>query len=200
MTMYFEVVPKNAVEMALWLESDRMGYLENTVTQAAFVNQQNVVQNEKRQGVDNQPYGFNEYLILKNLYPEGHPYSWDVIGEMKDLTNATVTDVKAFHKKFYSPNNATLVIAGDINKDEIKTLVEKYFGEIPQGETIAKRGAIPQTSAKRLNYTTKIISPGPRGSQWYSRLLNNSLTIHMLLTISAIFCRTERRHHYIKYW
>ena len=150
MTMYFEVVPKNAVEMALWLESDRMGYLENTVTQAAFVNQQNVVQNEKRQGVDNQPYGFNEYLILKNLYPEGHPYSWDVIGEMEDLTNATVTDVKAFHKKFYSPNNATLVIAGDINKDEIKTLVEKYFGEIPQGETIAKRGAMPPSLSKTV--------------------------------------------------
>ncbi len=150
MTMYYEVVPKNAVEMALWLESDRMGYLENTVTQVAFVNQQNVVQNEKRQGVDNQPYGFNEYLILKNLYPEGHPYSWDVIGEMEDLTNATVADVKAFHKKFYSPNNATLVIAGDINKDEIKALVEKYFGEIPQGETITKRGAMPASLSKTI--------------------------------------------------
>jgi len=150
MTIYFEVVPKNAVEMALWLESDRMGFLENTVTQAAFVNQQNVVQNEKRQSVDNQPYGFNEYLILKNLYPKGHPYSWDVIGEMEDLTNATVADVKAFHKKFYSPNNATLVVAGDINKDEIKTLVEKYFGEIPQGETIAKRGAIPANLSKTI--------------------------------------------------
>ena len=119
LTMYYEVIPRNAVEMALWLESDRMGYLENTVTKAAFVNQQNVVQNEKRQGVDNQPYGFNEYLILKNLYPKEHPYSWNVIGEMEDLGNATVEDVKAFHKKFYSPNNATLVIAGDINKEEI---------------------------------------------------------------------------------
>ena len=143
LTMYYEVIPKNAIEMALWLESDRMGYLENTVTKAAFVNQQNIVQNEKREGVDNQPYGFNEYLILKNLYPKNHPYSWDVIGEMEDLGNATVEDVKAFHKKFYSPNNATLVVSGDINKDEIKALVEKYFGEIPKGEQIDARSPMP---------------------------------------------------------
>ena len=142
-TMYYEVIPKNALEMALWLESDRMGYLENTVTQSAFANQQNVVQNEKRQSVDNAPYGFNDYLILKTLYPKGHPYSWDVIGEMEDLQNATVEDVKAFHKKFYSPNNATLVIAGDIDKEEVKTLIEKYFGEIPQGEPVEKRGPMP---------------------------------------------------------
>ena len=98
---------------------------------------------KKRQSVDNSPYGFNEYLILKTLYPKGHPYSWDVIGEMEDLTNATVEDVKAFHKKFYSPNNSTLVIAGDINKEEVKLLVGKYFGEIPQGESVEKRGPIP---------------------------------------------------------
>ena len=84
-TMYYEVIPKNALEMALWLESDRMGFLENTVTHSALANQQNVVQNEKRQSVDNAPYGFNDYLILKTLYPKGHPYSWDVIGEMQDL-------------------------------------------------------------------------------------------------------------------
>jgi zinc protease len=149
-TMYYEVIPKNALEMAMWLESDRMGYLENTVTQSAFANQQNVVQNEKRQSVDNAPYGFNDYLILKNLYPKGHPYSWDVIGEMEDLQNATIEDVKAFHRKFYSPNNATLVIAGDINKDEVKPLIEKYFGEIPQGEAIEKRGPMPATLDKTI--------------------------------------------------
>jgi len=150
LTMYYEVIPRNAVEMALWLESDRMGYLENTVTKAAFVNQQNVVQNEKRQGVDNQPYGFNEYLILKNLYPKEHPYSWNVIGEMEDLGNATVEDVKAFHKKFYSPNNATLVIAGDINKEEIRALVEKYFGEIKKGENIETRQPIPASLSSTI--------------------------------------------------
>jgi zinc protease len=151
-TNYFEVLPKNALEMALWMESDRMGYLENTVTKTSLANQQNVVQNEKRQGVDNAPYGFNDYIILKNLYPKGHPYSWDVIGEMQDLTNATVDDVRAFHKKFYSPSNAFLVISGDINKEEVKNLIEKYFGEIPGGEKIEKRAPMPVTlsSIKRL--------------------------------------------------
>jgi len=138
-TNYYEVVPKNALEMALWMESDRMGYLENTVTQASLVNQQNVVQNEKRQSYDNAPYGFNQGLILKSLYPKGHPYSWTVIGEMEDLTNATVDDVKAFHRKFYSPNNAYLVIAGDYDKAEVKKWVEKYFGEIPKGVNVEKR-------------------------------------------------------------
>jgi zinc protease len=149
-TNYYEVVPKNALEMALWMESDRMGYLENTVTRAALVNQQNVVQNEKRESVDNAPYGFNSGLIYKNLYPKGHPYSWTVIGEMQDLANATVEDVKAFHKKFYSPNNAFLVISGDINKEEVKVLVEKYFGEIPGGEKIEKRTPVPASLSSTI--------------------------------------------------
>ncbi len=149
-TNYFEVIPKNALEMALWMESDRMGYLENTVTKSNLANQQNVVQNEKRQGVDNTPYGFNDYVILKNLYPKGHPYSWDVIGEMEDLTNAKVEDVIAFHKKFYSPGNAFLVISGDINKEEVKTLVTKYFGEILSGEKVVSRKPIPAALASTV--------------------------------------------------
>jgi zinc protease len=151
-TNYFEIVPNNSLEMAIWMESDRMGYLENTVTRSALTNQQNVVQNEKRESVDNAAYGFNQYLILKTLYPKGHPYSWDVIGDMTDLTNATVDDVKAFHKKFYSPNNATLVISGDFNKEEVKGWIEKYYGEIPQGEPIEKRSPIPVT----LSSTVKL--------------------------------------------
>ncbi len=135
-TVYFEILPKNALELALWLESDRMGYLINTVTQSAFANQQNVVQNEKRQSVDNRPYGHNSWVISTNLYPEGHPYSWTVIGEMEDLFNATVEDVKAFHATYYGPNNATLVVAGDIDMEEARKLVEKYFGEIPGGEAM----------------------------------------------------------------
>lgn len=142
-TNYYEVVPKNALEMALWMESDRMGYLESMVTKSALVNQQNVVQNEKRESVDNAAYGFNYGLIAKTLYPQGHPYSWTVIGEMKDLTSATVEDVKAFHQKYYSPNNATLVVSGDINKSEVKAMVEKYFGEIPKGVAIEKRKPMP---------------------------------------------------------
>ena len=144
-TNYYEVIPKNALEMALWMESDRMGYLENTVTRSALVNQQNVVQNEKRESVDNAAYGFNQVLIAQNLYPAGHPYSWTVIGEMQDLTNASVPDVRAFHKKYYSPNNATLVISGDFDRDQVKAWIDKYFGEIPQGEPVEKRNPMPVT-------------------------------------------------------
>ncbi|MCE4563065.1 insulinase family protein [Maribellus sp. CM-23] len=135
-TIYYEVVPRNALEMVLWMESDRMGYLENTVTKSAFANQQNVVQNEKRQSYDNRPYGYNSWLIATNLYPEGHPYSWTVIGEMEDLFNATVDDVKEFHAKYYVPNNTTIVLAGDFEPEDVKPLVEKYFGEIPGGEKV----------------------------------------------------------------
>ncbi len=151
-TNYYEVIPKNALEMALWMEADRMGYLTNTVTKKALVNQQNVVQNEKRQSYDNAPYGFNQAITAKNLYPKGHPYSWTVIGEMEDLTSASVEDVRAFHKKYYAPNNATLAISGDINPEEVKALVEKYFGEIPSGEPIEKRSPIPA----QLSSTVKL--------------------------------------------
>jgi zinc protease len=150
LTSYYEVVPKNALEMALWMESDRMGYLENTVTRSALVNQQNVVQNEKRQNYDNTPYGYNRGLIAKYLYPKGHPYSWITIGDMQDLANASVEDVKAFHKKFYSPSNAFLVITGDINKEEVKSLVEKYFGEIPAGVKPEKRVPVPSTLSNTI--------------------------------------------------
>ncbi|HBL80441.1 MAG TPA: peptidase M16, partial [Aequorivita sp.] len=95
-TIYYEIVPKNAMETVMWLESDRMGFLINTVTESAFYNQQEVVQNEKRQRVDNNPYGHTSWVIDKNLYPEGHPYNWQVIGELEDLQNATVEDVKEF--------------------------------------------------------------------------------------------------------
>lgn len=151
-TIYYEVVPKNALEMAMWLESDRMGYMINTVTPQSFAGQQNVVQNEKRQGVDNRPYGFTDYLILKNLYPEGHPYSWDVIGEMEDLENATIEDVKAFHNKYYVPNNATLVVSGDFDTDEVKAMIKKYFGEIPEGEELKK----PEPMNITLDETKKL--------------------------------------------
>lgn len=144
-TTYFEVVPKNALEKILWLESDRMGYMINTVTHNAFNIQQNVVQNEKRQSVDNQPYGFTSWVIATNLYPKGHPYSWTVIGEMEDLKNASVEDVKEFHQKWYVPNNATLVLAGDFDVDEAKKLIGKYFGEIPRGEEITDPEPMPVT-------------------------------------------------------
>jgi zinc protease len=130
------------------MESDRMGYMINTVTQKAFNIQQNVVQNEKRQSVDNQPYGWTSWVIAKNLYPKGHPYSWTVIGEMDDLKNASVEDVKAFHEKYYVPNNATLVLAGDFDVKTAKKLIEKYFGEIKRGGNVTDPKPMPVTLDK----------------------------------------------------
>jgi zinc protease len=147
-TTYYEIVPKNALEKIIWMESDRMGYMINTVTKKSFAVQQNVVQNEKRQSYDNRPYGFTQEVIAKNLYPDGHPYSWTVIGEMQDLFNAQVEDVKAFHNKFYLPNNATLVLAGDFDVIEAKKLIEKYFGEIPRGNDVSDPSPIPVTLEK----------------------------------------------------
>lgn len=136
-TIYYEVVPKNAMETIMWLESDRMGFLINTVTESAFNNQQEVVQNEKRQRVDNNPYGHTSWVIDKNIYPEGHPYNWQVIGELVDLQNATVEDVREFYDRFYGPNNATLVLAGDFETEEAKQMIEKYFGEIKKRQEVA---------------------------------------------------------------
>jgi zinc protease len=144
-TNYYEVVPKNALEMVLWMESDRMGYLENTITKKAFAIQQNVVQNEKRQNYDNRPYGHNSTVMARAMFPEGHPYSWTTIGEIQDLFNATVEDVKEFHGRFYVPNNATLSIAGDFDPVQVKELVQKYFGEIPRGPEVETMKPMPVT-------------------------------------------------------
>jgi len=151
-TIYYEVVPNNALEMVMWLESDRMGYLINTVTEAAFYNQQEVVQNEKRQRVDNNPYGHTNWVLDKNIYPEGHPYNWQVIGELVDLQSATIDDVKEFYDKYYGPNNATLVLAGDFETEDAKALIEKYFGEIKRRQEVEPLKPQPVTLAetKRL--------------------------------------------------
>ena len=142
-TVYFEVVPQNALEMALWLESDRMGFLLPTVTQEAFVNQQEVVQNEKRQSYDNRPYGHTNYVIDKLMYPENHPYNWQTIGELEDLQVATLADVHEFYKRWYGPNNATLVIAGDYDKEQTKQWVEKYFGELKPSDKVENMNPMP---------------------------------------------------------
>lgn len=156
-TIYFETVPSDALEQALWMESDRMGFFINTVSEWGLENEKQVVKNEKRQSVDNRPYGYKRGIQLSNLYPEGHPYSWDVIGSLVDLQNATLADVREFYEKWYGPNNATLVIAGDIDSAEAKKLVEKYFGEIKaraEIETIAPRPAVLDET-KLLYYEDK---------------------------------------------
>ncbi|MCR4416732.1 MAG: insulinase family protein [Ignavibacteria bacterium] len=136
-TNYFQNVPTSALDIALWMESDRMGHLLGAVTQAKLDEQRGVVQNEKRQG-ENQPYGKVWELISKGTYPAGHPYSWTVIGSMEDLNAASLEDVHEWFKTYYGPNNAVLVIAGDVNTQEVYEKVKKYFGDIPPGPPIAK--------------------------------------------------------------
>lgn len=135
-TNYFQTVPNDALEKMIWAEADKMGYFINTVTEAVVAKEKQVVKNEKRQGVDNAPYGHAGYVIGKNLYPESHPYNWQVIGSLEDLQNATLADVKEFYRRWYVPNNATLVIAGDFDSEQAKEWVKKYFNEIPRGDEI----------------------------------------------------------------
>jgi len=132
-TNYFEQLPSNQLELALWLESDRMGTLVETLTQEKLDNQREVVKNERRQSVDNQPYGTWLEKTLGHAYPEGHPYHHSVIGSMEDLSAATVDDVKNFFRTYYAPNNAVLVVAGDIDVNQAKQLVRKHFGDIARG-------------------------------------------------------------------
>jgi zinc protease len=137
-TNYFEVVPSNEMELALYLESDRMGFLLPALTQEKLDNQRDVVKNERRQSVDNVPYGTADEIIAKAMYPETHPYNWPVIGYMEDLSAASQQDVKDFFSLYYAPSNAVLSIAGDIDPKETKALVEKYFGAIPKGKEIVR--------------------------------------------------------------
>ncbi|TCI91446.1 M16 family metallopeptidase [Tenacibaculum sp. M341] len=136
-TNYLQTVPSDALEKMIWAEADKLGWFINTVTEPVLAKEKQVVKNEKRQSIDNRPYGHKQYVIDKNLYPKDHPYNWQVIGSLEDLQNATVNDVKTFFKKWYVPNNATLVLTGDINVAEAKKWVHKYFDEIPRGEDIA---------------------------------------------------------------
>ena len=153
-TNYFQTVPTGALDRALMLESDRMGYLLGAVTQEKLDNQIGVVQNEKRQG-DNQPYGLVEYEELENLYPSGHPYHHSTIGSMDDLSNATLDDVKGWFRDHYGPNNAILVLAGDIDTATARTKVNKWFGAIPAGPEIQPVAAPVPTLDAPVSKTIK---------------------------------------------
>jgi len=139
MTQYFQAVPADALEKVVWAEADKLGWFIKTVSQNVVDNEKQVVKNEKRQRVDNQPGGHNFYIINKALYPENHPYNWQVIGSLADLDAATLQDVKDFYGRWYVPNNVTVTISGDFDTSEAKDYVEKYFGEIPEGPAIAPR-------------------------------------------------------------
>ncbi|MGB0908245.1 MAG: insulinase family protein, partial [Maricaulaceae bacterium] len=136
-TNYFETVPSNQLEKMLWLEADRMGYFLNAVTQDKFEVQRETVKNERGQRVDNQPYGRLYERVAEAMYPEGHPYSWPVIGYMADLDRATLDDLKRFFLRWYGPNNATLTIGGDFDHAQTLEWVNKYFGSIPAGEAVS---------------------------------------------------------------
>ena len=139
-TNYFENFPVAALEKVLWIESDRMGFLQKAIDTAKLNEQRGVVQNEKRQG-ENQPYRLAEELTVKSTYPQGHPYSWSVIGSMEDLNAASLEDVKEWFKTYYGPNNAVICIAGDIKAEDALEKVKKYFGNIPAGPPIDRHAA-----------------------------------------------------------
>jgi zinc protease len=157
-TNYFEDVPTSAVDLALWMESDRMGHLLGAIDQAKLDEQRGVVQNEKRQG-ENRPYGRKiDWAISENTYPENHPYHWQTIGYMEDLDSASLTDVRNWFNKYYGAANAILSIAGDINTDSIKLKVEKYFGDIPPGPPIEhqKVWIAKMTGTKRMTMQDRV--------------------------------------------
>ncbi|MFA7228584.1 MAG: pitrilysin family protein [Melioribacteraceae bacterium] len=141
-TNYYEDLPSNALELALYLDSDRMGFLADAMTPQSVDAQRAVVKNERRQSYENRPYGLADEIILKNLYPANHPYSWPVIGSMADLSAATYEDVVEFFRTYYTPNNASIAIAGDINPDETLKLVEKWFGAIPAGKPVPPQNPV----------------------------------------------------------
>jgi len=144
-TTYYETVPSNYLETMLWIESDRMGFLLDSLDLAKLDAQRDIVKNERRQRVDNQPYGRVFEILSKTMYPPSHPYSWPVIGSMEDLSAASEEDVKNFFRLYYAPNNAYLTIVGDFDPAQAKALVTKYFGEIPRGNPIKRPVVEPVT-------------------------------------------------------
>ena len=160
-TTYFETVPSNYLESALWLESDRMGFLLDTLDVAKLNAQRDIVKNERRQGVDNQPYGRVDEILAAATYPPSHPYSWDVIGSMQDLSAASEEDVKQFFRLYYAPNNAFLAVVGDFEPAQAKRWVERYFADIPRGSPITRPAVKPVSlpSLTRLVYEDRVEVP-----------------------------------------
>jgi zinc protease len=160
-TNYFETIPSNYLETALWLESDRMGYLLDTLDLAKLNAQRDVVKNERRQSYDNQPYGRASEILAGAMYPKGHPYSWPVIGSMTDLSAASEEDVKAFFRLYYAPNNATIAIVGDFDPAQAKGWIQKYFGDLPKGKPVERPSValVKLEASKRLVYEDRVQVP-----------------------------------------
>ena len=160
-TVYFQTIPSNYLETVLWLESDRMGFLLDAVSQLKFENQRDAVKNEKYQNQINVPYGMSYEKLGQALYPSNHPYNWPVIGYVDDLDRATVNDLKDFFLRWYGPNNAILTVAGDVKSEKVISLVEKYFGSIPKGPEVRKQRAnVPRLSSDvYTGYTDNVYLP-----------------------------------------
>jgi len=160
-TNYWEVMPVNQLETALWLESDRMGFLLDSVTQTKFEVQRSTVKNERGQSYDNRPYGLVQEKIGEALYPEGHPYSWSTIGYLVDLDRVDVNDLKRFYLRWYGANNATLTISGDVDAEKVLPLVEKYFGNIAAGPAVKPMAKMPSvlTETRYISYEDNIKFP-----------------------------------------
>jgi zinc protease len=159
-TNYWEVVPASALELALWMESDRMGFLLPALTEAKFANQRDVVLNERRQSYENRPYGLAGIAMLAALFPPAHPYHWPTIGAPADLQAVRLDDVQAFFRRYYHPSNASLVIAGDVDTDSAFDLARRYFEEIPAGERVAPvEAAAPILAPMRLRIEDRVELP-----------------------------------------
>ena len=185
-TNYFETVPTSALEVALFLESDRMGHLLGAVTQEKLDNQRGVVQNEKRQG-DNQPYGLVEYAQLAALFPPDHPYGHSTIGSMADLDKASLADVKQWFIDHYGPNNAVLVLAGDIDAGEARPLVQKYFGDIPKGKAVLPVNApIPTLPAPKSEEMKDRVATTRLYRNWIVPGLNDPDTLPLRVGMSVL--------------
>ncbi|MEO6654504.1 MAG: insulinase family protein, partial [Pyrinomonadaceae bacterium] len=167
-TYYYEVVPSNFLERAIYLEADRMGGLLDAMSQEKLDNQRDVVKNERRQRVDNQPYGTSFERIGELMYPVGHPYHWSVIGSMTDLSAASMADVEGFFREYYAPNNAILVLSGKFDEKQAKDLVEKYFGVIKKGADIKRPTPAQPKLDKEIRETIEDTVPLPRISMvWH---------------------------------
>ncbi|MEQ1757711.1 MAG: pitrilysin family protein [Vicinamibacterales bacterium] len=163
-TNYYIDMPSNALELALYLESDRMGFLLDAMTPARVDGQRDVVKNERRQSYENRPYGLASLELDSMLWPAGHPYSWPTIGYMDDLTAASYDDVVAFFKRYYAPSNATLVVAGDLEFEPTRALVEKWFGDIPRGAAVEPVAA---PAVELTTVTRKVITDRVRLARLY---------------------------------
>jgi zinc protease len=192
-TIYYEVVPKDAFDKILWIDSDRLGFMINTVTKEALEAEKQVVKNEKRERVDNAPYGYTDEIIRTNLYPKDHPYNWTVIGSLPDLQAATLDDVKEFYDLYYGANNATLVIAGDIDVKETRKKVEQWFGEIRKGPEVKAMKPMPVKIAQtKALYFEDNFARLPELRMVYSTVENYHKDMYALDVLAALLSGSRK--------